>query len=828
MRVGMRLAAGLLLCAVGCKPAYTDYLDVTVQLGTGLTSKCVKVTADDQSTEPMLTANKTTLRVLVLRKDLPASVTVQARGYSDEACTVATGEQSPPTTAAFAQRTITLMVERGTGADLDSDGVPSPADCNDQDPTVKPGATEQCSDDIDNDCSGDADCKDPACHQQTCGAGSRCDALTCKEENCSDSIDGDGDGQSDCNDPDCNGRACGTGTGASCMGTTCAETACSDTTDNDLDGLTDCQEASCDTAACGTNGVCEALACKEPTESLCGDGADNDGDTRIDCADSDCNAALCNDNDGCTTGETCGGNTCRNGVAVVCNTPPGACFQSTGACLNGQCRYAPEPNTTVCSDGNACTTPDRCAGDGGCGSTPVVCPSPPANGCFAQGVCQPALDGGCAYAVLAAASCNDGDNCTTGDSCGADGGCQGTMTSCPPAECKVFTPGNCAADGGCLYTDAPVNTPCGGGRCDGAGTCAPNPTFTFAPDNVMPQNHLPAIGATSFTVDCALSFSSGPDAGFSALCSGMQAPAVSIADGGLAGELAVISVPTMFVTDAGSITISGSRPVVFLVWGDAGIDGPVLANSNASRPGPGALPPIACGTRMGGPGKPAGGQNGGGGGAGYLTNGGTGGLGNGGAGSGGDAGIAIANGDAPLLPGCPGGSGRTDSSFIPGGVGGGAVQLSVSGSLTVNAAVSVSGQGGNPATGGGDPGGGGGGSGGALVLQARQLTVTANAKLTSNGGAGGGGAQGGTATRGSDGSTLTDAPAQGGAKESNGGDGGNGGARGTPPTDGNSGSKGGGGAGGSAGRVFLKNVGTGCSVSGSAIISPDPTRTNCP
>jgi hypothetical protein len=312
-------------------------------------------------------------------------------------------------------------------------------------------------------------------------------------------------------------------------------------------------------------------------------------------------------------------------------------------------------------------------------------------------------------------------------------------------------------------------------------------------------------------------------------------PTVSIADGGAAGELAVISVSSLAITDAGSIAMSGSRPAVFLVWGDATVSGPLLANSQRSpstRTGPGASAAgSTCAGRLGGAGRANGGRGGGGGGAGYFTNGAIGGGGNSTASTGGDAGVLAMGGDVPLFIGCPGGTGNSDNGngLTPAGVGGGALQLSVAGTATINAIVTTSGQGGRGGSGGSDPGGGGGGSGGALVLQANRQVLTNQARLTANGGGGGGGAQGNTAGNGSDGSTSSSTVASGGPNEAGGGPGGAGGAGAINPVAGTTAARGGGGGGAAAGRIFLKHYDTGNACSdNAAVISPAAARTNCP
>jgi hypothetical protein len=115
--------------------------------------------------------------------------------------------------------------------DADGDGVAAPADCDDADPDVHPGATEVPYDGVDNDCdpiatpdedldgdgssvAEDCDDADPAVHP---GAEERCDGV---DEDCDravddDPIDGlagwadlDGDGHGD---PDAAGRFCADG-----------------------------------------------------------------------------------------------------------------------------------------------------------------------------------------------------------------------------------------------------------------------------------------------------------------------------------------------------------------------------------------------------------------------------------------------------------------------------------------------------------------------------------------------------------------------------------------------------------------------------------------
>ncbi len=92
-------------------------------------------------------------------------------------------------------------------ADLTVVGTPSvcpmgDGDCNDEEASVHPGASEICDDGLDNDCDGDVDCDDDDCRgEPACTTGT--------ETQCGDGVDNDGDGCTDCNDPDCAGNPCG-------------------------------------------------------------------------------------------------------------------------------------------------------------------------------------------------------------------------------------------------------------------------------------------------------------------------------------------------------------------------------------------------------------------------------------------------------------------------------------------------------------------------------------------------------------------------------------------------------------------------------------------
>ena len=130
--------------------------------------------------------------------------------------------------------------------------------------------------------------------------------------------------------------------------------------------------------------------------------------------------ATCDDGDACTDGDRCEEGLCV-GVPRVCETPPGQCYATVGACTDGECLY--EPREGACDDGDPCTLDDRCSA-GRCGGTPITCQAPPPPTCLADG------------------------------------------------RRRVFVESGLCAAGECVYS--PVDTACPGGGCrDGVCECVP-------------------------------------------------------------------------------------------------------------------------------------------------------------------------------------------------------------------------------------------------------------------------------------------------------------------------------------------------------------------
>ncbi|HYX92645.1 MAG TPA: hypothetical protein VE782_13870 [Myxococcaceae bacterium] len=469
----------------------------------------------------------------------------------------------------------------------------------------------------------------------------------------------------------------------------------------------------------------------------------------------------------------------------------------------------PDCEGKPCQDGDACTEFDVCKA-GQCRGQPMQCT--PLSSCFVGG-CDA---GACGFSVVPGGSCSDGDPCTAADVCLADGGCAGTPTCVAPGECWSA---QCAPDGGCLLT---VNTgqPCSTGTCGSDGTCVAS-GWSYAPSNFDPGGLSPS-GSAVFS-GCNAVFSTTTDT-FVVGCPGVQ-PAVSTVTLSDGRPATVLAFQNLTVDANASLTFTGQKPAIVAIFGDGMINGRVLANSTAAQPGAGSNG-TTCGARAGGDSQT---NRSGGGGAGHRTDGAVGGSGF--ALTGGAAGTADPSpGAVPLRGGCPGGaSGLLTATNA--GRGGGALQLSASGSLVISGVLSVSAGGGGGGE-GNNYGGYGGGSGGTLVLEGDSIDLTATARLTANGGAGGGGSGTGGSRGGwgSDGATDTSVGAPGGTAGNATAGAGGAGAAGAllPSAGGSSSSDGAGGGGGSAGAIFVRASPGKCIGAASVVSPPASFSTSCP
>lgn len=427
-----------------------------------------------------------------------------------------------------------------------------------------------------------------------------------------------------------------------------------------------------------------------------------------------------------------------------------------------------------------------------CGSCERRCEYPHASGVCEQAECK--LDS-CA-AGFADCDAESSNGCETslhtdkncggcGMRCEADTRCVGGTCVSPhspaPTDCtqSPYAADSCAAD---LCPDDPDKREPGSCGCgvpdkdtdeDGTLDCkdvCPNgawtstePCLPFTPANVDPKaldfaNTQPAVFNCGVTT-----LDSSPAT--PALSNGCGVSArISLQTQADGSSVAVLTMRDLTIAKGSSLRLIGSRPVVLAVLGDALIEGSIDASADDDKPGAGG--DNACGSSTGGRGS----GNiffgaGGGGGGGFGTPGGSGGTGD--DARAGTAGAVRGNENLiPLQGGCGGGRGGGCDGYAAGG---GAVQLSASGRVSVRGVIRASGAEGTIGC-GFEGGGSGGGSGGGILIEARAIEAAPLA-LEANGGTGGD-ADG----AGGDGSTApTLAGAAGENDSSNGGAGGGGG-----------------------------------------------------
>ena len=242
---------------------------------------------------------------------------------------------------------------------------------------------------------------------------------------------------------------------------------------------------------CSDADVCIEGECMGSGPLLCDDG----DPCTVDSCDSSAGCihtteGACDDGDWCTTGDACVDGTCITTGVLTCTNPeecvPIACIPSLG-CLGTEDLEFP------CDDHNSCTL-DTCNPDGTCSHSHT------------------------------SSLCDDGDGCTTLDTCAA-GLCQGTPLNCDDSNpCTLDT----CTEGACHANDAPNGFPCDGlgqcisGECIGGGanssgegaTVGEEPTDELDPETSSEDatgGDLDAADVADMTTSAALPFIHGFD-----------------------------------------------------------------------------------------------------------------------------------------------------------------------------------------------------------------------------------------------------------------------------------------------------------------------------
>jgi hypothetical protein len=282
------------------------------------------------------------------------------------------------------------------------------------------------------------------------------------------------------------------------------------------------------------------------------------------------------------------------------------------------------------------------------------------------------------------------------------------------------------SSGGCAVQAAP--SPNAGGDAGGPGAGGP---LGFVPSNVdLSGVDLTALG--DFVVDndeCTID----TDNLLASCGDGANQLAFKVATQADGTLVAVYLANSMSILAGQNLTVTGSRPLVFVALGAITIAGTLDANGK-SGVGTGGGPPAQMDgftSGLGAGGGAAGSATTGGGGGSYCGTGGVGGA---------ESGTAPASTAtygtreiSPLAPGSSGGAGSGTS-----GSGGGAIQLVAGASITVLATGVIQAGGGGGGFGGvSGQEANGGGSGGSLLLES--LVVTVAGTLAVNGGGGGAG-----------------------------------------------------------------------------------------
>jgi hypothetical protein len=248
-------------------------------------------------------------------------------------------------------------------------------------------------------------------------------------------------------------------------------TVCTD--DNGCTQTDTCQSGNCQGAnpvICTVQDQCHLLGTCDPDSGMCSNPIKP-------------NDSPCNDGDACSQIDLCESGLCLGTTPVVCSAADQCHVAGTCDPDTGECSDPPAPDDIPCNDLNACTFDETCQAGTCTDGTPVVCNDN--NPCTTDN-CNPTSTGGCFVVPNNAASCSDGNACTAGDHC-AGGTCVPGSQTTNCDDSKVCTGDQCNINNGCfhidLQTECTDGNACTDGDVCGNGICNPGSPLMCNDDN---------------------------------------------------------------------------------------------------------------------------------------------------------------------------------------------------------------------------------------------------------------------------------------------------------------------------------------------------------
>ncbi|HEY6560945.1 MAG TPA: hypothetical protein VI072_26900 [Polyangiaceae bacterium] len=219
-----------------------------------------------------------------------------------------------------------------------------------------------------------------------------------------------------------------------------------------------------DNNTCTKNDTCQTGVCRAGEALDCNDNNECTADT-CDTVKGCVNAArpegaTCDDKNPCSSESECRAGRCATKTGLDCDDD-NPCTADSCDAVAQTCTHAAEPNGTVCSDSDACTTEDKCSSGLCVGGDTLDCRD--TNACTRE-ECAPAT--GCSPKPLNGMACSDGNPCTPFDECvgavctaGSDNPCKADNECMEDGSCNLLT-------GACTDRLKENGTPCsGGGQC---------------------------------------------------------------------------------------------------------------------------------------------------------------------------------------------------------------------------------------------------------------------------------------------------------------------------------------------------------------------------